>query len=351
MEQASSRFRADSELRRLAHRGGRPTRVSAVFLELLDAALAAARLTGGAVDPTLGDALAALGYDRDFPDVLRRTDGIRVVRRPAPGWQRIDVDPEHRVVTVPADITLDLGATAKAWAADRCARVVSGELGIGVLVSLGGDIATAGPGPVGGWRVLVRDQPDDPAAVVSLPSGAALATSSTRSRQWRREGRELHHILDPATCLPVEPVWASVTVAAGTCVEANTWSTAAVVQGSGAPALLTRQGLAARLLGVDGTATHLGAWPAAAEVRAVVPARVAGRSRRQARSRHERGALAPGPGHGWSPERRRDLVAAGGGARVLRRGGGGRRIPPRGPGRGALDGPARPGQSTGAGGS
>jgi thiamine biosynthesis lipoprotein len=118
----------------------------------------------------------------------------------------------------------------------------------------------------------VRDQPDDPAAVVSLPSGAALATSSTRSRQWRREGRELHHILDPATCLPVEPVWGSVTVAAGTCVEANTWSTAAVVQGPGAPALLTRQGLPARLLGVDGTPIHLGAWPAAAEVRAVVPA-------------------------------------------------------------------------------
>jgi sulfoxide reductase heme-binding subunit YedZ len=41
----------------------------------------------------------------------------------------------------------------------------------------------------------------------------------------------------------------------------------------------------------------------------------------------------------------------GGGARVLRRGGGGRRIPPRGNGRGALDGPARPGQSTAAGGS
>ena len=86
VEQASSRFRTDSELRRLAHRGGRPTRVSAVFLGLLDAALAAARLTGGAVDPTLGDALAALGYDRDFPDVLRCSDGIRVVRRPAPGW-------------------------------------------------------------------------------------------------------------------------------------------------------------------------------------------------------------------------------------------------------------------------
>jgi FAD:protein FMN transferase len=275
VELAASRFRPDSELRRLAHRRGRPTRVSQVFAELLEAALAAARVTGGAVDPTLGDALAGLGYDRDYPEVAeaaRRGDGIRVVGRPAPGWQRVEVDTGRRVVSVPADIRLDLGATAKAWAADRCAQVVAEQLGIGVLVSLGGDIATAGPAPRTGWRVLVRDQPGDPAALVTLPSGAALATSSTRSRQWRREGRELHHILDPATCLPVAPVWRSVTVAADSCVEANTWSTAAVVQGHGAAGLLAGRRLAARLLGEDGTLVHVGDWPAAAEVRGGVPA-------------------------------------------------------------------------------
>lgn len=270
VELAASRFRPDSELRRLGVRRGRPTRVSDVLSELLHAALTAARATSGAVDPTLGDALAALGYDRSYPEVTEaapRRDGIRVVRRPAPGWQRIELDAAHRVVSVPADIRLDLGATAKAWAADRCARVVADQLGIGVLVSLGGDIATAGAGPDGGWRVLVRDQPDDPAALVALPSGGALATSSTRARQWQREGRELHHILDPATCLPVEPVWRSVTVAAGTCLEANTWSTAAVVRGRAAAGLLAGRQLAARLVGEDGVPLYVGGWPAGAEVR------------------------------------------------------------------------------------
>ncbi len=108
--------------------------------------------------------------------------------------------------------------------------------------------------------------------MVALPSGGALATSSTRSRQWQRQGRELHHILDPATCQPVEPVWRSVTVAAGTCVEATTWSTAAVVRGRGAAGLLASRHLAARLLGEDGVPRHVGGWPAGAEVRSGVPA-------------------------------------------------------------------------------
>jgi FAD:protein FMN transferase len=284
VELAASRFRPDSELRRLAVRRGRPTRVSDALSEMLEVALAAARATSGAVDPTLGEALAALGYDRDFPEVAeaaRRADGVRVVRRPAPGWQRIELDAARRVVSVPADIRLDLGATAKAWAADRCARVVADRLGIGVLVSLGGDIATAGAGPDRGWRVLVQDQPGDPTALVTLPSGGALATSSTRSRQWQREGRELHHILDPATCQPVEPVWRSVTVAAGTCVEANTWSTAAVVRGRGATGLLAGRHLAGRLVGEDGVLLHLGGWPAGAEVRGGVQALGAGAAPRR----------------------------------------------------------------------
>jgi len=294
VELAASRFRPDSELRRLALRRGRPTRVSGVLSEMLEAGLAAARATSGAVDPTLGDALVALGYERDYPEVTeasRRRDGIRVVRRPAPGWQRIELDAERRMVSVPADIRLDLGATAKAWAADRCARVVADRLGIGVLVSLGGDIATAGPGPRGGWRVLVRDQPDDPAALVALPSGGALATSSTRSRQWRRDGRELHHILDPATCQPVEPVWRSVTVAAATCLEANTWSTAAVVRGRGAAGLLAPRHLSARLVGEDGVPLYVGGWPAGAEVRSGVRALDDGPER------------APRPGPGAAPQR------------------------------------------------
>ena len=66
---------------------------------------------------------------------------------PVPGWRRVELDQQARRVRLPAGTQLDLGATAKAWAADHCAELIAGRLGCGVLVSLGGDLAVAGPVP------------------------------------------------------------------------------------------------------------------------------------------------------------------------------------------------------------
>src|SRR5207249_9194249 len=136
----------------------------------------------GDVDPTVGAAMVRLGYDRDF-SVLPTCGGWVVRQRPAPGWRSVHL--QGRRLTVPTGVLLDLGATAKAYTADRCARLVGERCDTGVLVSLGGDIATAGPAPPGGWRVLVQDRPGEPACTVALPAGAGLATSSTISRRWR----------------------------------------------------------------------------------------------------------------------------------------------------------------------
>jgi thiamine biosynthesis lipoprotein len=255
---ACSRFREDSEISALRRAGGRPVQVSPLLAELLGVALRAAEETDGDVDPTVGLALVQLGYDRDFT-LVPSNGGIVLVRLPAPGWREVRLT--GRDVTVPAGILLDLGATAKAHAADRCAAIVARLCGTGVLVSLGGDIATAGPAPVGGWRIQILDQPDDPPCVVTLPAGTALATSSTRSRRWRRGGRPLHHILDPRTCYPARPVWRSVSVAADTCVAANTATTAALVRGRDAPAWLLQQGVPARLIAAGGDVLTLGGWP------------------------------------------------------------------------------------------
>ena len=62
-----------------------------------------------------------------------------------PGWREVHL--EGRLLTMPEGVQLDLGATAKAWAADRSAARIAERLGCGVLVSLGGDIAVAGPPP------------------------------------------------------------------------------------------------------------------------------------------------------------------------------------------------------------
>lgn len=241
---ACNRFRPDSELRACT---GRTTRVSPLLADLVRTALEAAEETRGDVDPTVGRAMVELGGD-----------GLPV-RLKVPGWQRVRL--ERRYLTVPEGVELDLGATAKAFAADRCARLINAYLRVGVLVSLGGDIATAGAAPAGGWRVLVRDQPDDPSCTVAIPAGTAMATSSTRSRTWRRNGLTLHHILNPRTGWPADPVWRSVTVAAPTCVAANTATTAALVRGAEAPAWLRSRAVPARLVRADGEVVTLGGWP------------------------------------------------------------------------------------------
>ncbi|MGW4940045.1 FAD:protein FMN transferase [Actinoplanes sp. NPDC004185] len=255
---ACSRFRPDSELSVACRAGGRPVVVSPLLADLVGAALEAARQTGGDVDPTVGAALCGLGYDRDFAAVTGRAVAPAVRVFATPDWRAVQL--HDRELTVPDGVLLDLGATAKAAAADRAARLVAGRLGVGVLVALGGDLATAGPAPDGGWSVLVQDRPGDPHCTVRLPAGAALATSSTAGRTWGRPGELLHHILDPRTGRPAPRVWRTVSVAASSCLRANTLSTAAVVRGHAAPEL--HRGGPARLVTPELDVLRLGGWPA-----------------------------------------------------------------------------------------
>jgi thiamine biosynthesis lipoprotein len=174
------------------------------------------------------------------------------------------LDRDHLRARLTGGAQLDLGATAKAWAADRCAEVIAAQLGCGVLVSLGGDIAVAGPGPAGGWRIRVTDDhaagPDAPGQTVAITSGG-LATSSTTVRAWARDGQRMHHIVDPATGQPARGCWRTVSVAAGSCVDANAASTAAIVLGAAAVAWLRDRSLPARLVREDGLVETTADWP------------------------------------------------------------------------------------------
>lgn len=263
MDRACSRFRPDSELSRVNRAGGRPVAVSPAFVEAVDAALRAALLTDGAVDPTLGQALRVCGYDRDFSLLAAEPERVRVRVHPArpADWRAVVLDGD--VVSVAPPHELDLGATAKALAADRAARAVHAETGGGVLVNLGGDIAVAGDAPDGGWRVLVAEdhRGGGHEQTVAIRSGG-LASSSKSVRRWRSGDREMHHIIDPQTGLPAGGPWRTVSVAAATCVDANTASTAAVVRGRGAVGWLARRGLPARLVGGDGGVRTVCGWPA-----------------------------------------------------------------------------------------
>ncbi len=310
IDRACSRFRADSELSRVNRAGGRPTRISPLLLEALTVALRGAELTGGDVDPTLGRALEMAGYDRDrllltpphgepplhgtpephgtpetrgtpeahdTPEELRELHprGARdprdepggyetIAARVIAGWRSVILDRARSTVRVPSPIRLDLGASAKAWAADRAADRAAQASGCGVLVSIGGDVATCGEAPVGGWRIRVTDNcrsdPSAPGQTVSIVSGG-LATSSTAVRRWSHGGHTMHHIIDPVTQAPAGTIWRTVSVAAACCADANIATTAALVRSRRATSWLERLGLPARLLDHSGKVITVGSWP------------------------------------------------------------------------------------------
>jgi thiamine biosynthesis lipoprotein len=291
LDLACSRFRPDSEVSAIGRAaasaaGTYTTTVSPLLAEAIGVALRAASLTDGDVDPTVGAAMCALGYDRDFAQVAstgpalasvwRRVDGGgRASAAAVQGWHSVGLDDATGQLTVVAGTRLDLGATVKGWAADRSAGRIAAGLGCGALVSLGGDTAVAGQPPAGGWRIRVQDvgdasqgqpparggpPPAGPGTVVAI-SGGGLATSSPMARRWRRGGVTFHHILDPRTALPATLAWHGVSVAAATCADANTAATAAIIRGQQAPAWLESLSLPARLVAADGSVVTVGGWP------------------------------------------------------------------------------------------
>lgn len=287
IDAAASRFRDDSELSRLTATpaptptatatAGARVPISPLLHEAIALGLRAAALTGGAVDPTLGAELVALGYDRDHSRLdavdatapLTPADRIVVTRTRRRRWPEIELADHPPAVRLPPGVSLDLGATAKALAADRAAAAAAAAVAAatsprGVLVSLGGDIATAGAAPAGGWPIHVTDDhratPDAPGQTITIRSGG-LATSSLTTRRWRHDGQTRHHILDPDTGHGVRPVWRTVSVAAASCADANIAATAAIVLGQAGERWLAGQGVPARLVAADGAVTRLSGWP------------------------------------------------------------------------------------------
>ena len=256
IERKYSRYRADSELQRLNTAGGRPVTVDEETAALLDFAATCHALSGGLFDVTSG--------------VLRavwRFDGSERVPEPAAvaallprvGWGRVQW--QRPVLTLPADMELDLGGIGKEYAVDRVRDRLVAEGAPPVLVNFGGDLAVSGPRAQGQpWQVGIERPADGPdgdatagtapgedgapraAAVLDISAGA-LATSGDARRFLRHRGQRLGHVLDPRDGWPVRGAPRSVTVAAGRCTEAGLLSTLALLQGPGAEAFLQAQGL------------------------------------------------------------------------------------------------------------
>jgi FAD:protein FMN transferase len=239
-----SRFRPDSELNRVNRSSGRFVAVSPLFAQTLAVALHAARETDGLVDPTLGAALEAAGYDRDFASIAPLPEP------PGPGrpgaWRSVLLI--GRRVGVPRGLRLDLNGVVKSLAVDDALGLLSGP----GFVSAGGDVAARGELTVAlpdGESVLLRQ--------------GALATSSSAKRRWARNGKAQHHLIDPANGAPSASPWEQVTACGASCLAADVAAKAGFLLGADGPGWLDRRRIPARFVSPHGATTANESWAVA----------------------------------------------------------------------------------------
>ena len=254
LEQCWSRFRPGSELNRLNARAGHgPVAVSDDLHLLVTTQVRAWEWTEGEVDATVLGGMVAMGYDRDFADVISSPLPTHWSSQPGVGMSRVGLGDGH--VSLPHGVGLDPGAVGKGLAGDVVTSEIASAGAGAVLVSIGGDVVTVGTPPDSeGWRISLRDDrtPSREEIDVLTLTGphCAVATSSTLRRRW--SGR--HHVVDPRKGLPASSDIVQATVVADSGWRAEAGATLALLRGSASADWLEQRGCMARLL--DGTAAH-----------------------------------------------------------------------------------------------
>ena len=185
VDRACSRFRDDSDLDR-GQRGPGHRRPGVAVAARRDRSRAARRARDRRARRSHG---RQRNSERSATTATSRSSNL-TVRRFASACARFPVGTHPRRPRAgdgarPDGREIDLGATAKAWCADRAANAAAAAVRNGVIVGLGGDLACAGDAPDGGWRVRVAD---DHRAAVDEPGGQTVDDRERRDRDVRHVG-------------------------------------------------------------------------------------------------------------------------------------------------------------------
>jgi len=261
-----ARFSSTSELTKVNQSGGKWVPISSLLGQVIDAAVDAAESTGGAVDPTTSRMFEVLGPHPEHKRWSRSDCQVPLggAFSPAGRWRTVDRHPSGRAVRLGPGVHVDLGAVASAFCVDRAAERVVAELGGGVMVRVGKDVAVAGAVPEGGWRVGVVDgiqngRPVDECVVVLRTGGLAHVCPSTPAST--RVTSRSFHVDETAVSSRARPAWRAVTAVASSCMGARVAVDAAASWDDQAVSRLGQMGVAARLVGQHDEVVELGAWP------------------------------------------------------------------------------------------
>lgn len=197
---------------------------------LLRDAVSLSEQTGGAFDPTVYPLVLAWGFTTDTQTVP--ADAVLENALSHVGTEHLHFSGD--TLTLDAGTMLDLGAIAKGYAAEQCAKLLREQGVTAALLSLGGNVQAVGEKPDGSAWVIGIADPNEPSSAIArleFYGEKALVTSGGYQRYFEQDGTRYHHILDPETGFPAESELASVTVIADSGTRADAYATALFVMG------------------------------------------------------------------------------------------------------------------------
>ena len=241
VEDKYSRYRDDNIVHAINNGGGQPVVVDDETADLLDYCARLHGLSAGLFDITSGVLRRAWKFDggSSIPAEREIESLLGLV-----GWDKVSW--RRPSLVMPAGMELDFGGVGKEYAVDRAVGRVRELCESSVLVNFGGDLAISRTRRADrAWRVGVEAAQvtaGEPPRMIDLRQGA-LATSGDTYRYVARDGRRYTHILDPRSGRPVADAPRSVTVAAGNCTLAGSYTTLALLHGARAEEFLEGAGV------------------------------------------------------------------------------------------------------------
>ena len=230
-EEKFSRTREGSEIWQLNHAGGQAVTLSQDTVDVIRLGLHYGELTGGALDITIAP-LTDLWDIKNNPGTLPDAAAIESARSHV-NYENVRVDGTTVQLMDPA-ASVDLGAVAKGYVADRLKEYLEDQGIASALINLGGNILAVGGKPDGtSFNISVqypfREQGE---SITSIKiKDKSVVSSGPYQRYFELDGKIYHHILDPASGRPSDNGLSSVTIVADSSADADCLSTACFVLG------------------------------------------------------------------------------------------------------------------------
>lgn len=208
--------------------GIKPVKVSEETFELLELGIKYGEITNGKFDITIAPLLKLYNW-KEGQETQAEPDSDKILEaKQLVNYKDLQLDKENMTayLTKP-NMEIDLGGIAKGYIIDRSIDVLKESGLTHGFVNGGGDIRFLGPKhDESAWRIGIKNpRGEGNVAVVNVYGNSIVSSGDYERYYFTKEGRRIHHIIDPFTGTSSEYAQ-SVTIVAENATIADILSTA-----------------------------------------------------------------------------------------------------------------------------